>query len=433
MKKRIMMFINNEKDAFGNDKLYYLLDRITKSLLFLYFFSLPTMSYNALHDIPIVFAGMFIVLSSILLLKYYQIVIERIFVAFFVFVLMMGISFLFNRNSGFSQTPFLMVIIFLFIYHYLYVTNNRYFGLISLGSSIFLFGLVFFIVYAKPILSLEFNRLGSAFGLPTNVSLYFGIAVILFLYAILKNRNYLLIAPTLFLTVLGLTTGSKSFILLLVVAAFIIVFSHFGMKKWYISLAIIGVGIAVIVIALQLDAFKTYRQRFLDMFKLLIYGDEFANTDASTAQRMNMINEGIILFFKKPIFGWGMNGFTNYGSFGTYSHNALTEVGANFGLFALMAFEYPIYLAIRKYRANKERDLSFLLILMYIIFSMMISVQYTDKQYYVMLALLLVTVLNNDNNPPIATLHFEGKRPVFQWHYQRKQQINESSNKNIVK
>ena len=163
----------------------------------------------------------------------------------------------------------------------------------------------------------------------------------------------------------------------------------FGKKKWYISLILILGAILVFFALLQLPIFSVFKQRIYDFFKYLFSKD--SHDDFSTASRFYMVLEGLVLFIKRPIIGWGINGFTIRSSFGMYAHNTIIDILANFGLISLIFFLYPLVKAFPK-SLNKEKkgDINICILSFYIIIAigLFTSVEYLSKWYFILLAII---------------------------------------------
>jgi len=96
-----------------------------------------------------------------------------------------------------------------------------------------------------------------------------------------------------------------------------------------------------------------YFYRFIAGF----YYNEVAFTDF---HRYALAQDGLRLFFERPIFGWGANGFEYFNNVDkTYSHINFLELLVNYGVIGLILF-YSMYIWFGKklyYLNNKEKHL----------------------------------------------------------------------------
>jgi O-antigen ligase len=164
------------------------------------------------------------------------------------------------------------------------------------------------------------------------------------------------------------------------------IFLFFGKKRFYISLIIVGVSIGIFVLLLNLPFFSTMKDRFLTMFSTLTNKSiEGTNTsDMSTIGRIQMFQNGVEMFFRKPLFGYGVNGFfvsSSYG--GSWSHNHFSETLCSFGLLGTILYHIPFYYSIKGFfDKNRSKNSNISLILICFFVMMMFSVALVSQKIF---------------------------------------------------
>jgi len=71
----------------------------------------------------------------------------------------------------------------------------------------------------------------------------------------------------------------------------------------------------------------------------------FSKHDASLTNRLSMIDVGLSLWEKSPIFGYGLNQFASLSEFDTYAHNNFIELAVSGGVIAMILY-YSMHFAI---------------------------------------------------------------------------------------
>lgn len=182
----------------------------------------------------------------------------------------------------------------------------------------------------------------------------YGVILSYFLYKRKKQKYYMLIS--LFLIIMVLISGSKTALFGLILAATIFILIENDRSKKDIFKAFVIVFIFVIVLYIlitRIEFLYNIIGERIQTFFLLITNHDFTNQHESTGIRYTMIIEGIELFFKNPIFGYGVNSYMDYSSFMTYSHNTLIELLVNSGIIGTLFF-YMIFISILIKVKNKK-------------------------------------------------------------------------------
>ncbi len=392
MINKIKLFIKNEKSLYFDNKIKYIFSSFILIGIALLSFMLPGLSYTSLHKIPLLFAGFLSIMIFIYLFLYQKIFIDKYIISMLLFCLVIIISSLLNDPKQIRQTEFLLVGIFIVLYEFISSNENKNKSIFSMFAGLSVFALYFFLTYFKEIISLDVERLGSIFGNENAIGNYFCFGYILSLYLALTKKNYILIIIVPFFALLGALTGSKTFLVSLVMVTIAFIFVIFGKKKWYLSFIIVIVGIACVIGLLQLPIFATLKERVLDMIRALTGSSN--SIDMSTIERYNMFFEGIYLFTYKPIFGWGCNGFALNGAYHTYSHSTISEVLCNFGLVGFICFFMPLVLLVFNCQKASDEKKMKIMLLVFMICINLFGVSFGSKIYYLALSVLCACSTN---------------------------------------
>lgn len=120
---------------------------------------------------------------------------------------------------------------------------------------------------------------------------------------------------------------------------------------------------------------------FLNIFSIT------GNVDNSALLRINMITFGIEKFFENPIFGFGLNCFSQlllgYLGFSTYSHNNFIEMLCDLGLVGFVLY-YSIYYLV--WRERNKLNTTLLILTLFTFFNGMFSPNYYSKILFIIFA-----------------------------------------------
>lgn len=418
------LFLQSIKDSFskhfvGKSKLNIALDIITWILFAAVFCSIPTCSFTSNLTIItwILTIGLLICLF-LNCLFFYGFSFDIISVGLILFCLLILISTILNGWKRFVLTPIVLSIVTIAIYTY--VKQNKNTSLFMLWAAFignFIFLITYIFVYRNELFSLNFDRLGSYFGDENDIALFMSLGSITSLYfALFKGGKFLKILFGLLCVIFlfcGASTGSKIFILLFVVALFALSFMFFGKKKWWLALIVsIGITVLGLVLIFTIPALSSIKSRLIsfvnELFNLRLPGG--SSTDLSTQGRFFMFVDGLDMFCRKPMLGWGINGFAVFGGWNNgWSHNNISESLCNFGLLGTVLFHLGFVYAIIGYRKTmvKEKNLYLLITIFFI--TAMISVALNSEKIYAFL--IPVAFANLCVNTPIVKIkHIELKR-----------------------
>lgn len=330
-----------------------------------------------------------IILIGLILLSfifYKPIKITIISISFVLFCVSALFSSLLTGFKSFLSTPLLNTLLIVILYTHFIVANpkerKKCFSVLYL--SLIVFAVIYCITYRAEIFSLDFSRLGSEFGDENDISilLAFGFAFSFF-YLFKSKKWYTLLLNTFFsLAFIGLsfTCGSKIAILIVLIVSFIIFAKHFGTKRWYLTILLMAVVIAGLIIVLQLPVFSTLKDRFLNMLYTFV-GKQYKNLnpDSSTEGRLEMIINGFSLFLRRPLFGYGLNGYHVFSTHHSgWSHNHWSDTLCNYGLIGTFLYHLPFVLYLKK--STNKNNFSYIGIIFFLVSTLTIAL-FKEKMF----------------------------------------------------
>ncbi|OPZ24576.1 MAG: hypothetical protein BWZ03_00118 [bacterium ADurb.BinA186] len=282
-----------------------------------------------------------------------------------------------NHFRDLSTTLFSMILLFLtFTFYFSSPLGNLRILWISLICGGLCFAVYFFAIYHADILSFNFSRIGDLFSNVNRVGDSFGISfaatiVLLFFFKPKKLviRIGLWIVAAVF-AVFSAFTGSKAAILLDAVSLLAAVYVLLGSSKRIWFLVFTFASFFLLLGLSKIPALDSVFSRFTDMFYFLL-GD--SREDPSSAERLSMFAQGFYYFGQRPLFGFGIGGFKYVGSYGVYSHNTISELLCDFGIFGFLTYESPIVYTTFKMDKKDRQVFGTGLVLLVIIFLLQTS------------------------------------------------------------
>lgn len=362
---------------------------------FLLMVSLPTCTYNRLHIIPIILGLLLSILVFFWCFLKKTLFVDASICFLIFFLLIIFFSTLINGFKTDIRAIFSCAIIFLCFYMFNKTEHTIKFLLFSLFSAIVIFSIIFAIVYRKEIISFSFeeDRIGDIFANINVNACYFAIGVCLSLYYSLTIKKKILIIVFSLLGALmlfiGATSGSKVFFLLSFFGCLTLLVVFFGKKRWYFSLIAFVIIISIAILILTLPVFSVLRNRLLSMFALFGIGSS-SQFDYSTNERLSMIQEALYLFTKKPFLGYGFNGYAIQGSFGVYSHNTITELLCDFGIFGFLFFELYSFFPGLLHKTSKNSKILFSLMFVLLFLNQLTGIMFQTKYYGILITIELL-------------------------------------------
>lgn len=319
---------------------------------------------------------------------------------FTVFALIGTIIYSHQFRSWFTLV--LLTISFFIFYYSFRIIGNKYVVICLIALAFFVFSIYYIIHYGPKILDYKSYtnsdfRLGFDFDNPNAVGTYAAIGISMSLYLVLfwnKKIRFTFIVPAFSSLIVGLTTGSRSF--LLIVLFVVLVFLYFKFQKHkLIYLIVVLTTIGLFIILLFLPFMSTLRERLLQAIGT-IFGTG-AKADTSTIERVLWMDYGFYLGAKNILFGYGSRGFAIYSGVGTYTHSNFSEVFCDFGLIGLVLFYSPLFVLLVKSILNKKIEKSFVItFFMYYIIMSFTTVYYYKKIYYLILSFMFYLVFADE-------------------------------------
>lgn len=313
-------------------------------------------------------------------------------ICMFLFFVAAFISTAVAKFKNFVMTPVLLHSITVIVYLYLLSNKKKTKTFLWIAYlAVAVFASVFLVRYHREILALDSTRLGAAFGDQNDISIFLALGFLFSLFLILFSSDLFLMVFGLFFLCLfslcGLSTGSKIFLLLIVVSSIVAIFIRLGTRRWHISLIVVFALLLLAGFVLSLPFATTIRSRLLDAVATLFSGSAktASSIDGSTSDRLNMLIASFELFLQRPIFGFGINGFLTNNSFNrAWAHNNLGEFLTDFGLIGTFLFHFGFFSSIYFYIIDRPRRRNNSLPILVLIFFMvcMISVAFTREKIY---------------------------------------------------
>lgn len=247
----------------------------------------------------------------------------------------------------------------------------------------------FIAVYFKDIVKLNFSqRLGSFFGNENSVAIKLSVSAALLVSVGVYEKKYWLPPIAVIIFALVAFTGSKKGLIYIGIITIFGILSFFR-KRMKVGLVVCASAIVAMLLLLFLvPAFQTIKSRLMDYVNYL-FGN---NADTSSFSRSLYKNTAFYLSFKNLLIGYGVDGFNVASGIGTYSHDNISELICDFGLFGLVSF-YAIfvYIGFKFKNVIRKPDASivfYLLLLCYLVTSTTV-VFYYDKLPFVLFSVCI--------------------------------------------
>lgn len=362
-------------------------------LVGLYVFSIPTFAtgnlFNHSNYICYALVGILSLVTVFSTLLYSSFKVRPVLFLIPAFVLFTLIGTLAYSHEYRSWLTLVLMAAVLFILFYAFrIIANKEIILLTIILAFTLFATVYFIILRKDIFVLSnFGRMGKPFEHPNTLSTYMVIASMLTMYLVFffeKNIKYVLLLPLAMFIVIGLTTGSRAFIIFAFIILIALSIFRFKKNKW-VLLGILAGILILFVLLLTLPMLENLRFRLFNGIAT-VFGTS-TQPDNSVLQRTTWFSYGFTLGGQKFLTGYGVDGFAKASGVLTYSHSNLSEIVCNFGVIGAILFYLPItwlgYLNIKKY--TKYSPLVFVFIL-YCLLASFSNVFYYNKLFYLILA-----------------------------------------------
>lgn len=378
---------------FGISK-FKIIDIFIIAIFGITFFSIPAFSFQGYGKyITWILSIILFVCIAVSIFLYHKLIIDSVALSLVLFAFFAFFASLIGGFQAFKKTAILLSLTTFIIYVYCKSTKhtsipNYMFLSAFIGVALFL--VLYLIKYREELISLNFTRLGDEFGDNNDISIFLGLGLLFSFYYLLFEKNKVLkivsamLIPLFVLT--GFSTGSKIFVLILLISFVLYPILFFGKKKWWCSVLFILLSIIIFLIVINLPFFETIKKRMDDFISTILghtVGDGKVG-EASTLNRFNMFVCGVEMWLRRPIFGWGIWGFSVYsGGSGGWSHNDISESLCNFGLLGSILFHFGFYTSLKNYfKTDNKKNLALPLMILSLFIACMLSVALNSQKIY---------------------------------------------------
>lgn len=371
--------------------------------LFSYCFSIP--AFGSREKWNYLVYGLMIVLALLTIIYsflYKRIKLNRWFFPIPAFVLFSLIgTILYSHEYRSFLTLVLLAFSFFILYYCLSIIDNKKIILVLLISGLFVFSLYFIYVYRHQLLRVNDYisgdiHLGWYFDNPNGVSAFAIIGFIMSLYSLLfikRKCRWLFILPILTMFIVGIATGSRTFVVAFIFITLVITFFKFK-KHLLIYFLVVGAFLIVIIIMFNMPFLTTVRDKFIRIF--WTFFTDSSRVDTSTIERTLWLDYGFFLGNKHLLTGLGPYGFGIFSGVGTYTHSNYSEVWCDFGLPGFILFYSSMVICVvcsfKIKNKNKSLILSIFIYYMLVSFS---NVFYYTKFYYFNIAFMYYLTFNS--------------------------------------
>lgn len=242
------------------------------------------------------------------------------------------------------------------------------------------------------------KRIGSEINNVNTIGLQTSISVIIcFFYGLMKKQKiyYLLAIIPL---VVSFGTGSRKVIITIFLGLILLTYMYMkenknvkGMiKNIFVITGAIILLIAISRISIFEEAFSRLKS-FTNIFS------EDKTVDASTEVRMDLIIEGLNVFYENPLFGIGIANSSYAVSQQIYLHNNYVELLACVGIIGTILY-YSVYVYLI-YKLWKKRNKYSLVVLVIFLLNLVLDfakVSYYDKGTYIYFLLAMLVIKGED-------------------------------------
>lgn len=240
---------------------------------------------------------------------------------------------------------------------------------------------------------------------PNTITWTFGVLALLTIYFAINDRKLFYYVLYIFEIIIIFFTGSKNGLLLAVIPIIIYGIGALRKANLKVLLVIVVCIIALWIILHQSPVLYTLLGRRIDSMLYTIGITNNTSMSAagidigSTEKRIEMIQVAEEMFWKKPLFGWGIGAFAKYAGFGYYCHNNYMEILVSGGIIAFLIYYVFILLQglnILNIRKGKYKSLACMLLLSLLLLDFSTVNFYTDVIFYFRTVLLAEIVKCSD-------------------------------------
>ena len=377
----------------SNKKIQNLLYYFLVGSVSLYTFSLPSFSgRGGWNYLSYLFIALLITLCILYTFFYSKFKFNFLTLCIPLFVLVASIgTIIFSKRFENLLTIFLLTLTMYAYYYAFLAINNKRLVLKTIVYALLGFAAYFFYVYSGTILRLRVSsRIGDYFDNLNLIGCYFSLGFLISFFLtvnFLKKRELFYIIPAGIFGVFGLFTGSRTFLILVIVSFLSVLFIRFR-KKPLVCFLILGGTIGIFFLLINLPIFSFLKNQFAKTLTSL-FGIGNAKTDPSSIHRYLWQKYGYFLASRNLLLGYGCEGFAVISGVGTYTHSNFAEVLCNFGLIGFSLFYAPFILCtFLVSKGKKEETLIVIAILVYSFFRGFFAVSYYFKDSYLIFGLI---------------------------------------------
>lgn len=402
------------KEEFVSDRFGFVLKCLAIVFCFLNMITLPAFTFRSgFNNISILLSSLFVVFAALYIFFRGQFRFCWLIVPYIVFVIYCALSYLFTRYSFSSlRTICLIYGLMFFTFEFsINLKNPKLMMVFFLWSTVALAGLIFIDNY-QDILSLSTDRIGDKFGNLNQIGWIFALGFFFCFYRIFFLRERYVMSALIALVDLAFAalTGSRGALLLIATSTFVLLFFFFkGKKKLYLLLTCVVLALGIFLI-LQIPSFSELRTRIYRMLISLLSGG--TSGDTSSNQRFAMVEEGLFLFAKSPIFGNGLASFSVISNQTVYSHANLSEMLCNFGVIGLSIWASPFFYNSFLERRNKKLPICLMYSIAIILPSMFFTILYSAKFFAVTAAIIFSFGVDEESDSSVVKLQLWRKPSI---------------------
>ena len=307
---------------------------------------------------------------------------------------------------------------FVFVYSFKAIKDKNIIVAI-IAIAFFLFSIYFIVHYRNDILNFssfksESFRLGTYFDNQNGVAAYAVVGVATPLYLVLffkKKIRYAFILPALTSLLVGITTGSRTFIFAVIIVILVFLYFKFQRHKFIYLLVVLGF-FTIFIVLINLPFMTTMRERLLRALGT-VFGIG-TKVDTSTIERTLYMDYGFSMGLRRLLFGYGVDGFSIVSGVGTYSHSNFAETICDFGLPGFIIFYAPMVIFVVRTFLSQKVDKHFIVTFsIYYILVGFSNVIYYKKIYYLILAFMFYLAFIESAEYKRVSLGIKARRIMF--------------------
>lgn len=369
-----------------------------------YIFSIP--SFGSRTPANYIMYGLFALLAFTAI--FYSVFYKKIKISIYSLVILAFVMFAFIGTAIYShsfRSWFSLVLLLgsFFVFYFVFkIVGDKHLVVLLAIIGLFVFSIYFILYYRKELLNFsnylsDGFRLGSYFDNQNGVSAYSVIGVALSLYFILFSKNkfkYIILIPLLSIFIVGISTGSRTFIVAIIAISILMLYFKFNKTKLLYLLVLI-ILVVVFIVLLNTPLLSTLKFRLIRAIETF-FGNS-SRIDTSSVSRVTWLDYGFYLGNKHLLTGLGVDGFMTFSGINSYTHSNYSEVWCDFGIIGFVLFYLPLIMVFVRCIRTKNKNISFVapFVLYYLLVSFS-NVFYYNKLYYFVLSFMFYLSYEED-------------------------------------